>query len=210
MLCVQRFAASSLFKRTIYQHIAEELLAAGHAASPAVSCPIDSRARPLITLPSESPLQRLFTSLDFEDEAVDRHKLAAGLQRLGGAFHAMQCNAMQCDLTNVHVVSGLRFRPMSHLTDPDLYGAGIKAVLGLQNLDSHSQAVSQLQDTSWRLMRLSNCWIRLTLHTLARSPGASWQQVRWTGGQRSRITLSSGWHLCTKSSKPLTQMQTAL
>jgi hypothetical protein len=93
MLCVQRFAASSLFKRTIYQHIAEELLAAGHAASPAVSCPIDSRARPLITLPTESPLQRLFTSLDFEDEAVDRHKLAAGLQRLGGAPYAMQCNA---------------------------------------------------------------------------------------------------------------------
>ncbi len=92
MLCVQRFAASSLFKRTIYQHIAEELLAAGHAASPAVSCPIDSRARPLITLPSESPLQRLFTSLDFEDEAVDRHKLAAGLQRLGGASDAMPCN----------------------------------------------------------------------------------------------------------------------
>jgi len=97
MLCVQRFAASSLFKRTIYQHIAEELLAAGHAASPAVSCPIDSRARPLITLPTESPLQRLFTSLDFEDEAVDRHKLAAGLQRLGGAPYAMQCNAMQCN-----------------------------------------------------------------------------------------------------------------
>ncbi len=93
MLCVQRFAASSLFKRTIYQHIAEELLAAGHAASPAVSCPIDSRARPLITLPTESPLQRLFTSLDFEDEAVDRHKLAAGLQRLGGTPYAMQCNA---------------------------------------------------------------------------------------------------------------------
>jgi len=102
MLCVQRFAASSLFKRTIYQHIAEELLAAGHAASPAVSCPIDSRARPLITLPTESPLQRLFTSLDFEDEAVDRHKLAAGLQRLGGAPYAMQCNAMQCTR---HVVS---------------------------------------------------------------------------------------------------------
>jgi len=97
MLCVQRFAASSLFKRTIYQHIAEELLAAGHAASPAVSCPIDSRARPLITLPSESPLQRLFTSLDFEDEALDRHKLAAGFQRLGEAFDAMQCNAIQCN-----------------------------------------------------------------------------------------------------------------
>ena len=91
MLCAQRFAASSLFKRTIYQHIAEELLAAGHAASPAVSCPIDRRARPLITLPTESLLQRLFTSLDFEDEAVDRHKLAAGFQRLGGASDAMQC-----------------------------------------------------------------------------------------------------------------------
>ena len=92
---MQRFAASSLFKRTIYQHIAEELLAAGHAASPAVYCPIDSRARPLITLPSESPLERLFTSLDFEDEAVDRHKLAAGLRRLGEASGAMQWNAMQ-------------------------------------------------------------------------------------------------------------------
>lgn len=92
MLCVQRFAASSLFKRTIYQHIAEEWLAAGYAASPAVSCPIDSRARPLITMPTESLLQRLFSSLDFEDEAVDRQKLAAGFQRLGGASDAMQCN----------------------------------------------------------------------------------------------------------------------
>ncbi|KAL0031772.1 hypothetical protein WJX79_006580 [Trebouxia sp. C0005] len=80
---IQRFAASSLFKRTIYQHIAEEWLAAGYAASPAVSCPIDSRARPLITMPTESLLQRLFSSLDFEDEAVDRQKLAAGFQRLG-------------------------------------------------------------------------------------------------------------------------------
>ncbi len=108
MLCVQRFAASSLFKRTIYQHIAEELLAAGHAASPAVSCPIDSRARPLITLPTESPLQRLFTSLDFEDEAVDRHKLAAGLQRLGGAPYAMQCNAMQCNAPDMLLAIGFR------------------------------------------------------------------------------------------------------
>ncbi len=88
-MCMQRFAASSLFKRTIYQHIVEDLLAAGPGSSPAVSCPIDSRARPLVTLPTDSPLQRLLTSLDFEDdEVVDRHKVSAGLQRLGKlAYH---------------------------------------------------------------------------------------------------------------------------
>lgn len=35
-------------------------------------------------MPTDSPLQSLLTSLDFEeDEVVDRHKVSTGLQRLG-------------------------------------------------------------------------------------------------------------------------------
>ena len=100
MLCVQRFAASSLFKRTIYEHIAEDLLAGSPATSPAVSCAIDSRARPVVTMPTDSPLQSLLTSLSFEeDEVVDRHKVSAGLQRLGTAPALLHSSCRSHSLT---------------------------------------------------------------------------------------------------------------
>lgn len=78
---LQRFASGSLFKRTVFQYIAEDL-----AADPTteVSCAIDSQARPLVIMPTDSPLQTLLTSLDLEEnEAVDRHSISEGLRRLG-------------------------------------------------------------------------------------------------------------------------------
>ena len=94
LLLVQRFAAGSLFKRTIYQHIAEDMLAADSVVNSAVSCPIDSQARPLVISTTDSPLQSLLQSLEFDDgnNIVDRQKVSDGLQRLGNhAFHLPMC-----------------------------------------------------------------------------------------------------------------------
>ena len=90
---LQRFASGSLFKRTVFQYIAQDL-AADPAASTAVSCLLDSQARPVVTLPSDSPLQTLLSSLDLEDnDAVDRHRISEGLQRLGKSCSHVRCNA---------------------------------------------------------------------------------------------------------------------
>ena len=81
---MQRFAAGSLFRRTIYQHIAEDMIAAHSSAKQLVSCPIDERARPLVTTTADSPLQTLLQSLEFDDDDhLDRDKVSVGLQRLG-------------------------------------------------------------------------------------------------------------------------------
>ena len=84
-MLAQRFAAGSLFKRTIYQHIAEDMLAADPAVKSVMSCPIDSQARPLVISTTDSPLQSLLQSLDFDDDdnIIDRQKVSDGLQRLG-------------------------------------------------------------------------------------------------------------------------------
>ncbi|KAL3139963.1 hypothetical protein ABBQ38_004250 [Trebouxia sp. C0009 RCD-2024] len=80
---IQRFASGSLFKRTVFQYIAEDL-AADPGVSNAKFCLIDSEARPLVTMPSDSPLRNLLSSLDLEDnDVVDRHSISEGLQRLG-------------------------------------------------------------------------------------------------------------------------------
>lgn len=82
-LSMQRFASGSLFKRTIFQYIAEDL-AADPGANNAMFCLIDSEARPVVTMPSDSPLRNLLSSLDLEDnDVVDRQKISEGLQRLG-------------------------------------------------------------------------------------------------------------------------------
>ena len=88
---MQRFAAGSLFKRTVFQYIAEDL-AADPGTNTAMFCLIDSQARPVVTMPSDSPLQNLLSSLDLEDnEAVDRHRISEGLQRLGGRLSDIPC-----------------------------------------------------------------------------------------------------------------------
>ena len=118
MLCLQRYAESSLFKRTIYQHIAEDLLAGSPAVSPAVSCALDSRARPVVTMPTDSPLQSLLTSLSFEeDDVVDRHKVSAGLQLLGTASASVPWST-SCQKSLTHgLQAGFQALALSQLID---------------------------------------------------------------------------------------------
>lgn len=95
-LPMQRFASGSLFKRTVFQYIAEDL-AADPGTNTAMFCMIDSEARPVVTMPTDSPLQNLLSSLDLEEnETVDRHRISEGLQRLGES-----CSLLFCGLQHV-------------------------------------------------------------------------------------------------------------
>ena len=107
---VQRYASSSLFKRTVLQCIAQALLdagsrhggggpgragangsssasganAAGTGGAPA--CALDARARPILAGPSDSALQYLYSVLEFgdaPDACISREALVEGLERLG-------------------------------------------------------------------------------------------------------------------------------
>lgn len=102
---VQRYASSSLFKRTVLQCIAQELLEAGsvhggatspasaasggaNAAGPdgAPACALDARARPILAGPSDSALQYLYSVLEFgdaPDACISREALVEGLGALG-------------------------------------------------------------------------------------------------------------------------------
>jgi calcium-dependent protein kinase len=102
---IQRFSSSSAFKRTILEHIAQDLLASrpiaprspgmttprspfagspARSASAPISCPLGPQARPIVTAPTDSALQFLYKALELEDqEQVDRDKVSQGLQRLG-------------------------------------------------------------------------------------------------------------------------------
>lgn len=91
---IQRFSQASLFKRTVLEMIAEELLAerpdapsdnpVGNVDSPGATCALGDDARPLIDDPSSSPLEYLYERLRLVDHAlVDRSALAAGLEEMG-------------------------------------------------------------------------------------------------------------------------------
>jgi len=98
---VQRYASSSLFKRTVLQCIAQELLEAGsvhggkkgsasgaNATGPdgAPACALDARARPILAGPSDSALQYLYSVLEFgdaPDACISREALIEGLESLG-------------------------------------------------------------------------------------------------------------------------------
>ena len=83
--CEQRYGQSSQFKRTVLEFIVEEMLGA-RTAEPgsATSCPITIGATPLLTSPSDSPLEFLYQQLNFSDsDVIDRQQLSLGLQRLG-------------------------------------------------------------------------------------------------------------------------------
>jgi calcium-dependent protein kinase len=91
---IQRHSQASLFKRSVLELIAEELLAerpedgggggAAAAAGAAPACPLGEDARPLITDPSASPLEYLYARLRLADRSlVDRAALAEGLAELG-------------------------------------------------------------------------------------------------------------------------------
>ncbi len=87
---IQRFSQASLFKRTILEMIAEELLseeptedgiADGHDGP---ACELSDDARPVISHPSSSPLGYLYERLRLVDRSlVDRAVLAEGLTEMG-------------------------------------------------------------------------------------------------------------------------------
>lgn len=95
---IQRFSQASLFKRTVLEMIAEELLAdrpdveysshadggngTGNGNGPA--CELGDDARPIISDPSASPLEYLYERLRLVDRSlVDRAALADGLTQMG-------------------------------------------------------------------------------------------------------------------------------
>lgn len=95
--CSQRFGQGSMFKRTVLQHIAEDLLASSlSAARPPTERVVPLQpgtATPLVALPTDSPLLFLYEQLGFADgvERVSREEIHAGLQRLG-TKHRYTCN----------------------------------------------------------------------------------------------------------------------
>ena len=95
-LCaLQRFGQGSLLRRTVLEHIAEDMLQhaedhPGRSQEPAVTataCPITKGARPLLLDPTDAPLQFLYNSANFGDlNLVSRQQLLGSLQRLGRAL----------------------------------------------------------------------------------------------------------------------------
>jgi len=88
---IQRFSQASLFKRTILEMIAEELLAEqpvveqdAAAGNDGPACELGDDARPVISHPSASPLGYLYERLRLVDcSLVDRAMLAEGLSEMG-------------------------------------------------------------------------------------------------------------------------------
>lgn len=93
---IQRFSQASLFKRTVLEMIAEELLADRPAAEDASladggngngngpACELGDDARPIISDPSASPLEYLYERLRLvERSLVDRAALSDGLTQMG-------------------------------------------------------------------------------------------------------------------------------
>lgn len=91
---IQRYSQASLFKRSVLELIAEELLnedednagidSPGTPERTPESCPLNERAHPVILDPSSSPLEYLYTRLKMTDTSlIDRHVFADGLKDLG-------------------------------------------------------------------------------------------------------------------------------
>jgi calcium-dependent protein kinase len=80
---IQRYSQGSVFKRSVLDMIAEELMREGpETAERAV--PIGAGAVPIITDPQASPLEYLYEHLSMTDKAlVDREEVADGLEQLG-------------------------------------------------------------------------------------------------------------------------------
>ena len=92
--CLQRYAQSSQFKRTVLESIAEEMLQhraamlpeAAHPAldEPAPVCRITAGATPVVTSPTDESMQYLYDQLGLAHaNEVDRHDVSDGLHRLG-------------------------------------------------------------------------------------------------------------------------------
>ena len=82
---MQRFGQGSLLKRTVLEHIAEDMLSARRESSAtASSCPITTGSTPVLTGPEDPPLTFLFSALKYGDsDRLDRQQLLSGLRRLG-------------------------------------------------------------------------------------------------------------------------------
>lgn len=79
---IQRYSQGSVFKRSVLDMIAEELMQQGVEEERAV--PIGRGAIPIITNPQSSPLEYLYEHLSMTDKAlVDREEVADGLELLG-------------------------------------------------------------------------------------------------------------------------------
>lgn len=84
---IQRFSQASVFKRTVLELMAEELVESGQDAGldqSQVACPLDGGTRALITHPDASPLEYLYERLKMMDKSIiDRKELGKGLKEMG-------------------------------------------------------------------------------------------------------------------------------
>ena len=85
---IQRFSQASVFKRTVLELIADELLQEEEQGNLPTDgqfvCPLGDNNRPLITHPDASPLEYLYESLKLADKStIDRGELAKGLREMG-------------------------------------------------------------------------------------------------------------------------------
>jgi calcium-dependent protein kinase len=90
---IQRFSQASVFKKTVLEMIAEELMnedgfnqgqALVMSEDGNLACPLGEGARPLIVHPGASPLEYLYAKLKLVDKSiVDRKELAKGLTEMG-------------------------------------------------------------------------------------------------------------------------------
>jgi Ca2+-binding EF-hand superfamily protein len=86
---IQRFSQASVFKRSVLELIAEELIAedmdtGGDETSREVACPLSDGTRAVIAHPEASALEYLYTKLKLVDRTIiDRKELASGLSELG-------------------------------------------------------------------------------------------------------------------------------
>ncbi|KAI7841033.1 hypothetical protein COHA_005261 [Chlorella ohadii] len=80
---IQRYSQGSVFKRSVLDMIAEELMSSKEAEQER-GCPIGQGAVPIITDPQASAMEYLYEHLSMTDKSlVDREAVADGLEQLG-------------------------------------------------------------------------------------------------------------------------------
>ena len=240
----QRYGQASELKRSVLESIADEMLGArvapAHAAqqpdqaAAAAVCRITASATPVVTSPSDPPLQFLYAQLAFgEDGAVDRREVSAALQRLGrqrGPQRAPSWLSMPQHDSRLLPSSFRQWqawfaRMLDDAALPCLGSIGNCQGLchhcGTQNLLPRGLTaalricfpvswcwVSGGQATSWTAPRRSACWIRWTPGTRGGSQRSNSRPARWTGARCSR-TGPRGWRACARHSRPSTGTRTA-
>lgn len=80
---IQRYGQSSLFKRTVLELIAEDLLSLPHADGEG-ACEIDSDMKPVFSDVHDCAMEYLYSQLSFDEgDVVDRQQLEEGLKKIG-------------------------------------------------------------------------------------------------------------------------------